>query len=119
MADISRYKGGACKKMSRGGPVKSTGPKNPPSVELKNARRARPMAVGGQVPNAIPTPPEIYPGKPGVPFETPRPPTQPPFKPPVPLETPRPPPTSAIPMRGGSQPGLNAYKRGGKIKKKK
>jgi len=113
MADISRYKGGACKKMAKGG-----------SVTGAPKRRAKKMAVGGQValaPVAMPTPPDVYPGKPGVPYETPRPLVNP--KPPVPLETPRPiagPGGGIAPTRtdfvspAGSRP--QRMKRGGKVK---
>lgn len=101
MGDISRYKGGACKKMKGGGAVKAP------------RQRAKKMAIGG----AMPTPPDVYPGKPGAPYETPRP-VAPdlPAKPPVPLETPRPmaAPIATPPGQMG-QPRLRMRKRGGKV----
>lgn len=93
MADISRYKGGACKKMKSGGAVKAP------------RKRAKKMAIGGPVagPMAMPTPPVAYPGKPAVPFEAPR-----------PIAGPGTP--AAMPPRAFQAPGGPAMKRGGKVK---
>lgn len=92
MADISRYKGGACKKMASGGAVKAP------------RKRAKKMAVGGPV--AMPAGPAM-PGRPNS-LAMPQPGMGNPGVPPTGVPTPIAGPGSAVRPMG--------MKRGGKVK---